>query len=498
MVYDQVAITFIPFTKRQALQNLYGKKGNTSHLAKTLRKITVAKERHDGGGIIVDKVTNLAMQWHRNAMDSVSPEVRFMNHWVALEQLFKNLDNSGRAKSTADVLVASVSRALFSDQHERLLANLWGDLLRCDFMGKKPLVAHHSGKLKFTNELTSRLNPNTQIIDKSPIKFRSKKLIDLRIISPSEKTLKNYRIDYGFRIFVKPNQEIKKGEWLAGLPLTKNHQEDSAIYKKLFEGIEPPVKNLVYLWRYHAEFIREWFHFVKGDIINNYVNGARKIDADLIDGFGKIETLITSFPELGFPNKTELSFDEKMNYIISEWTERDSALTAWSNIDMKIPNIISLYEISKKLKDLFPTYKMIADSRKDFTRERSLPVMLIKELFRDCEIPVDRLWFIYNENEEESVNLLISSCPDEPLLKSRIQQIKYDKRVYKIEKYIWDLDRMRRTRNSLVHTASIDKHINLLSRRLYQYSKIFLSKVLNRLAFKDYKDDYYLLSWWTR
>jgi hypothetical protein len=126
-----------------------------------------------------------------------------------------------------------------------------------------------------------------------------------------------------------------------------------------------------------------------------------------------------------------------------------------------------------------------------------LPTTLIKELYRDYTLPVFKLFFIENKSREfKQFEALVKSCPDQPLLLSRIYEVSDSKRQYKLDKFIWDLDRMRRVRNSLVHTASIDVSIDLLSRRLYQYSRIYLSKVINRLAFRKYKSDEMLLLFW--
>lgn len=499
MIYDETAQVFIPFTKRQALQNSYGRKGSPEHLEKFLLKLDIVKNRHHNSKVIVDKVSKFALQWHRNAMDSKSPEVRFMNHWIALEQLFKNLDSrENKVNASADILVRGVAGALDSDQQERLLTNLWGDLLRCDFMEKKPLISHHAGEVVFSRSFTEKINPKSKIVESETSSRNSDNTIDIRIMSPANNVQKNYRIEHGFRVFVSDGQRIKIGEWLAGLPLT-NIEGASKIYHYLFEGLEPPINNLVYLWRHHWSFIKKHiFPYIGDTHLDDLIEASKGLDADLLDSYKKIETLVTDLPDEEFPDSLTGHVENKVEYVINNWIKQDSTVHDTSEKTMWFPNLHSLQGKQNKLIKFLPAYRTISHSFGILLKEcgyKNLPPALVRELYRDCELPLERLYSIF-QNESEKQGLLLASCPDQPLLKSRIYQVGDPKKDYQFEKYIWDLDRMRRVRNSLVHTASFDNYIDLLSRRLYQYSKIYLSKILNRLAFTNYNNDNELLLSW--
>lgn len=515
-IYDLTQEKLMPFTRRQALSRLYGRKGNPERLEQILWKIELARKNEDSDQVIIDKVSSLALQWHHHAMDAISPEVRYMNHWIALEQIFKSVNDEH--ETSGDDLVLGLASALQHHQFEGLRANLWGDLTRCDFMGTKPLVSHHGGKIEFTKYLYERVDPKTGIVEPPTKKFYfpdNQRPIDIIIHSFDSGIKKGYRIDDGFQIFVKDGQTIPIGGWIAGMPIVDDTKDPSGILQELFEGCRPPLMNIVYLWRCHSAYMAKAFglHADSPDY-RDLVSCSKQLQPDIISGYREVENLLVDLVKI-------IPFEELQ---IKDFQNTDALFPSASVVEQAIGIWKSWHQILKtkgwpsgvgvdgrlqalqiqenKLKESIEPYKVIAVFRDRLTRSidgsgwesPGLSDSLIRELYRGSTPNWDALHRILLTPKK--VTELVKISPEQPLLCSRIQQVA-DKLSTKQNEniFIWDLDRMRRIRNELVHTAQADETIDLIARRLYQWSRIYLTKVLNRLAFTDKKSSLDILFW---
>ena len=140
------------------------------------------------------------------------------------------------------------------------------------------------------------------------------------------------------------------------------------------------------------------------------------------------------------------------------------------------------------MKKYFHLYEWIDVMIGDFIKDKSdkneekllLPTSIIKELYRGQQ-PTYDIWedVVLNHSAE-----LARLCNGQPLLEQRVQT--YSKKRFDsppLEYYLWQVDRIKRVRNELVHEGKSEHAtLELLTLRLYQYSRIFLTKIINRMA----------------
>jgi hypothetical protein len=243
-VYDHTQQSLTRFTRRQALADRYVAKGHPVHFERLIYRLnqlqSIPDPRIDES--VINQLTDLALQWHRHAVESSPPEIRFMNHWIELEQLFKTAKSLNlTSASPGDTLVRALAQALIHREKRVLLQDLWGDLQRCNVMGPKPYLVRHSGRARYTESYLSRLY---QTDNRSYRRWKNHP-IDVEILNENNKRLKGYRIPAGFRVFVEDGQYVRAGMWLAGPDLAR--ASELPILRPLFKGVVPGLANTLYL-----------------------------------------------------------------------------------------------------------------------------------------------------------------------------------------------------------------------------------------------------------
>lgn len=494
-VYDNTDRRLERFTGRQAQADRYIALGHPVRFERLIYRLNQLRYVPEPWvkETIISQIADLALQWHRHAIESSPSEIRFMNHWIELEQLFKTAEAEGLTSlSPGDAVVQALAHALAHQESTQVLKDFWGDLKRCDVLGPKPYLARHTGRVRYTSAYLARISGSRR--EGYPKSYRrwKKQPIDIEIRDRNgDKRLKGYRIPPGYKVFVNDNHEVTTGDWLAGPRLDVATRPTSL--RSLFDQSHPNLVGVLYLVRHWTELITaalteeqrarfdkaKWKRMrqLKLQDVQYFEQAQRLADnlsytlkdsvhiAVLLSEYSKIDERLKS---LGWPSETGLRVQLKHT------VEKLHALE-------EMERMSALYDLSEIAHCLRKSGKILD--------------VVWYELFRDCPPDYDVLSQLLSEHIDD----LSSEMPDQPLLRSRIRQVHQILQIEKTEikqvKYIWELDRMRRARNSIVHTGAVPETITLLARRIYDYSKIYIRLAIYKLTMsssQSLKEAFYL------
>lgn len=483
-VFDKFNKTFHKFTRRQALADQYIAHGNPVRFESFVNRLNHIRQLSQNGtaAAIMTQISDLALQWHRNAVETQQPEIRFMNNWIELEQVFKTAKASGLIDgSSSDAVCYAVASALARDYPWRYTKDIWGDFERCDVLGPKPYRVQQNGIVRYTNSFRKRIQQG--IIPLPNHSRRRNSAVDIEIVSldKDRQKVKGYRIPDSFKVFVKDNQIIQQGHYLAGLDLRFARTPD--ILLSAFENTVPNLVQAVYIIL-HGRQIAEGWHYAQKPIDPLMVSAIRSLsDEDILD----MEWLAQ------LCHRISESLDKKVT--IEELKSHPNDLDSRLSKKLEKPRII---EIRAQLPQATHKLQQIPD-------EKWLPLMFLYEFSLDLNHPntVKFEMFRGKPPSFEALRKLLftkrhnlaSDLPDQPLLQKRVNDVHNilwdvdDERRKGFQppkaitlKYLWTLDRMRRTRNDLVHSGEIPQNIELLGRQLYYYSKIYINNVIYSLG----------------
>lgn len=489
-IFNHMLPALEPFTKRQAVPRGYGRKGRTGKLNALLGKIEQAQLRNDIPSNLLEKVTNIAVQWHQQAVDAVTPEARFMNHWISLEQLLKEVEPYQR--STADLVVLALANMLDAHHAQSLLVNLWGDLIRCGMTGSPPVVSEWTGTVRYTNALNMRLNFRTGIVaargqPDGAYEGLASQSPDIMVTSKNSEVDKVYRVTDGFQLFVKDGQMIRAGELICG-PVINNEPSMGRLLGPLFQDVRPHLENVVYILKHCYGSI----HVLEAGMprlpaISAFVSD---LPPEQLQQVYRFEQQLHHLSANHWPFRSALnSLDLDLETLIAWWRSTPAPLwnnwatanNAWQRVASYLESLnapcgeseiicICLWNLALQLSRYWCL--------------NSLPSGILVELYR-YQTPH---WSVLLDSlkNHEWRDSLRQVCPKQPLLQTRISQVQemIEGNPVKAE-YLWELDRMRRTRNRLVHDAEVPIGIEPLSKRLYQWSRIYITKVLDILAYES-------------
>lgn len=495
--YDHDEDSLARFTRRQAQADRYIARGNTVQFESLIYRLDRLQSSPNSwvDASVLRQITDLALQWHRHAVESSPPEIRFMNHWIELEQLFKTAKSLGlTTASPGDTLVRALSRALVYREKRLLLQDLWGDLQRCNILGPKPYLLNHSGRVRFTESFIERLySEEDRRADRSYRRWKGQE-VDIEIWDKHRrepKPLKTYRIPPGFRVFAEDGQLVKTGTWIAGPDIGRLSEFKSL--KPLFKNAIPGLANTLYL-------ILHW------DALSSLTEGQRSSLQD--NEYYTLESL---------SHRDVLDYEETRR--MADYLSREIQ----SNLD---PNcmLINEREIDAALErvgwpakgGLRARFKYVTNKLRDLRGKRVLAILnRLEEVglwLRDNQSTPTAIWVeLFRDREPDfwaledlllhHVDDLLRILPEQPLLQSRIHQVADTVRLgYQDNNFTSDplvcyaatLDRMRRARNTLVHSGTVPEEISLLSRELYYYSRTYLKTIIHSLTKKREHNDAYL------
>jgi hypothetical protein len=475
-IYDSTNHCLERFTKRQAQADRYVSHGHPVRFERLVCRLNELQSVPKPWlkETIIDQVSDLALQWHRHAVESSAPEIRFMNHWIELEQLFKTARAENLTPlSPGDAVVQTLAGALAEEERIHTLEDLWGDLKRCNVLGPKPYLVRHTGRVRYTQAYLDRLYGSRSKTHTRSYRRWKKQPIDIEIRDLNRhKRLKGYRIPPGYRVFFNDNDKVSAGHWLAGPDLHEATKPE--YFRPLFARSSPNLVSALYLVQCWPETIKSSLTAEQRTQLDDH--RWRRLSQLALRDVQDFEQAGRLGHELSCP-VTQLATDQ----------ERLDALLArqgWpieTGLRARLRHVSSRLQALEKQGHLATLHDLERIARALVSSEKT-PVRVWLELFRDCPLDYRKLEQILRHHVDD----LLEDLPDQPLLLSRVKQasrvIRTDDSESRITKYIWSLDRMRRTRNEIVHTGVVPRNMSLFARQLYHYSKIYIRLILYALT----------------
>jgi hypothetical protein len=114
----------------------------------------------------------------------------------------------------------------------------------------------------------------------------------------------------------------------------------------------------------------------------------------------------------------------------------------------------------------------------NYLREKNNYRLILFEAFRSQTPNFDIMHDVFMKGQ-------VILDTDQCLLDYRLQEVSFflnKKKDLNKEDFFFEIDRMRRIRNEIVHNGASPKDINLLVSRLYKYARIYLREVIFALA----------------
>jgi hypothetical protein len=509
------------FTRRQAQRAQYGTLGRPLNLERLLFSLSEAEANPSLPSELIEKVSSFALHWHRAGLEATALESKFLNHWFGLEQIFTVIPGKVRGKSRAsDKLVLALAQALVHHGKRQPWLDLWGDLVRCGFFGPSPLLALYDGMIWFNEplrEIKSRLPGSEGILLTPDVYYKHVQYGSHRpkiAIEDHSGVRQTLSVKPGMLLYVNDTNMIEAGQWIGGVWL--NEDAENIALQKLFYSQYPDIRNVWYLvasFQFQREALDEYISFFDYDRLSTlgFLDHSRILEA--LDAFGALERLMLDIAKsrLG----TSILQDEALVERIDEFPQNprsDTVVTFLKElitIGDKITNTTRgslparIHQVLKKydlLEQFLPIFVILLDGSTalidkhtdEWERIIHLPVSLLRELYRGQSPDVDTFTSVVHTHPRELAQL----CEGQPLLFQRIIACSKDPpAVPPCGYYLWQTDRMRRARNALVHEAEPYENLEMLTRQLYQYSRIYLRKVIGRMADVVKKPDDKHIEW---
>lgn len=502
----------IYFTKRQAQRNQYGLVGNPLNLERLLSAISDAETNPDVSPELVEKVSSFALHWHRAGVEATSLEAKFLSHWLGLEQIFTLIPDKVRGKNSAgDKLCLALAEALYHRGQRQPWLDLWGDLVRCDFFGPSPLLSSYSGKVWFNEPLRTIVanQPRSERLYVDPERFyevtQSNSPRPKIVIKDYNDVRQTLNINPGLLLYMTDTTSVRSGQWLGGIKLD-NDTENAAI-QKLFYDQYPNLRNvwyLLYSTQFQQEALADYSEALEAEKLLAKVQFAdHAMILEALESFGVLERLVLEIEPEGGVKITIRELLDDINTVKDKVAKAaDKSLqTRLLHLIMEKHDLLIRYwplydELKKKI-------KVFIDKHSDKQCQAiKLPCRLLKELYRYHQPEDEALETVVREYPNE----LASLCEGQPLLTQRIldySQNRPDTFDYEWNTrwehlpnevelgrhpahYLWQADRMRRARNGLVHEVVPHANFELLTQRLYQFSRVYLRKIIGRMADYEY------------
>jgi hypothetical protein len=533
-VYNTVKEELTYFTKRQAQRAQYGALGKPLNLERLLFALSEAEANPSVPPELVEKVSSFALHWHRAGLEATALESKFLNHWFGLEQIFTVIPGIVQGKRRAsDKLVLALAQALVHHGRRQPWLDLWGDLVRCGFFGPSPLLTSYDGIVWFNEplrEIKSQLPRSEERILLTDNAYYD----HVQCGSPRPKiTIEDHSgvrqtlsIKPGMLLYVNDTDRVKAGHWIGGAWLGGN--AENIALQKLFYGQYPNIRNVWYLianLQFQRDALSESIGYSGCEKLLHYLldeeihiaerlrdhpnirrlteqlmlDDFRSLDhsriLETLDAFGTLERLILDIavsriatsvlPESIYEFPSRLKTDAVVTFLEELDTIRDNTI---NEIRGSLPaRIHQLFKKRDSLEQFLPLYVMLREGGRTFIENHTdtqewiirLPASLLRELYRGQRPDIDVFTRVVHEHPRELARL----CEGQPLLCQRIMAYsKEPPTVSSCEYYLWQTDRMRRARNALVHEAEPYENLEMLTRQLHQYSRIYLRKVIGRMA----------------
>jgi SAM-dependent methyltransferase len=488
-VHNTAEERLIYFTKRQAQRAQYGAAGNPLNLERLLFCLSEAESNLDVPPELIEKVSSFALHWHRTGIEATAVEAKFLSHWFGLEQIFALIPGKIRGKNSAsDKLVLALAQALCHRGQRQSWLDLWGDLVRCGFFGPSPLLSSYSGRVWFNESLRAIVHLAEDVmcpiyldadIYYEGVQYGSSR--PKMVIKDHTGVRQTMNVKSDTALYVADTEPAYPGQWLGGMKLEES--EENIAIQELFHGQYPDVRNVWYLLyssQYQKEELASYATEMDGERLLDqlrFTDHSRLMEA--LDGFGLLERLISDMGEEGL---TSAVVEEFFYDIIQGKIEEGSHRSLRNRLQQVV-------ERRDLLGEFLSLYTELRGRSKDFIDKHtlgeavSLPTSLLRELYRGHKPDECTFKKVVRTHPDELAHL----CEGQPLLVQRIRAYgEGSPEAFSLESYLWQVDRMRRARNALVHEVAPYTNLEILTQRLYQYSRVYLRKIIGRMANRDW------------
>ncbi|KPA13498.1 hypothetical protein MHK_006292 [Candidatus Magnetomorum sp. HK-1] len=391
---------------------------------------------------IIDRITQRALAWHKEALESDINDTIFINHWISLEQIFKPISNIiiKCKKSTADKTVYALANVLADQMKTQIVLDIWGDIKRTGLLGPPRINAVSDGIVEYSNKLlrVEKIDGYYYVPDYN---FSRPEFYLLPNLQKYRK--KNvYKLQPNSVVFIGDRKSVEKWRWLSGSFIKKNVSIGNNIHL-LFEDMLPNVENVLYISFYERH--------VKTFQSSYLVDFKESYPANLINAMRWFDRLSLHLP-----------FDKVKNFLenpkLHTYTEP----------------LKSLQKNVNEYKKFFDEYEQLLKQGKKLKEKiKYIPHALLFEIFRN-QTPKTKNLFNFFKNEKELKT-------DQSLLSIRVQEVfnllQEDNDLIFLF-FITELDRIRRVRNDIFHNANIPKNFDIIVSRLYKYSRIYLREII--------------------
>jgi len=396
---------------------------------------------------VIDRVTQRALAWHKEALESDVNDTIFINHWISLEQIFKPISNKiiKCKKSTADKTVYALANVLADQMKTQILLDIWGDIKRTGVLGPPRICAVTDGIFEYSIEL-----------------LRSKKVDGFYYVPDYNFSrpefyllpdLQKYRKKYVYKlqpnsvVFIGDRKYVEKWRWLSGSLIKTNDSIGNNIHL-LFEDILPNVENVLYISFYerHVKKLQPSYLIdFKGSYPSNLIDAMRWFD--------------------------RLSHHLPIDMTVKDFLECPPSYTYTEPLR-------SLQKNVNEYKSFFDEYKQLREQGIKLTEKiEDVPHALLFEAFRNQTPKTQSLYNFFKKEKELKT--------DQALLTIRVNEV-YDflqkDNDFIFLFFITELDRIRRARNDIFHNANIPQNFDIIVSRLYKYSRIYLREIIYGIA----------------
>jgi hypothetical protein len=280
-------------------------------------------------------------------------------------------------------------------------------------------------------------------------------------------------------VFTDNNQQVSKGMWLAGPDL--ENFPDATLLRRIFKEVDPGLANTLYL-------ILHW------NALSYLSKEQRMCCGDMKCSRFKL-----------LSRQDAVDYEEVRRLIVYLWYEVREELNPEEILSREKKFDAKLEELGWSPRTgLRVRLRHVADNLRRLREKGALAILhdleTVAYYLKDGESTPNGVWFeLFRERKPDyaalkdlvlhHTNDLLETLPEQPLLRSRVLQTTsaiQQTHDEKIATYAAALDRMRRTRNALMHNGGVPEEMPLLARTLYYYSKAYLKDVICELTARDH------------
>ena len=471
--------TLTSVSARQLRKARYGSIGDSDRLNRLLTWLSTiekmySSETKDANRAskrkIVSNITKTALAWHQNALEANTVETQFLNHWISLEQIFESVDTIGWKSKTADKAVLALAEALRGQFETQWLLDIWGDIQRLNVFGPPRILAPCSGYVEYSKALLSMPKIGARL---PMVPFFDHSRPELFVVERQNR--RKYRLPPGTVVLVRDGENINKDDWVAGAVIDQNKHTSG--FKSLFDGLTPKAENFLYLALYHYRTEDSWMVPHQIHPIIDILHRKSYPVTTLIQAmrwYDDLEKLCTDWN--GGSNWLYISSYEQIFKALSEIAQKlEMNNSQTTTLEERLKTAVKSISDYKSFFHIYETIRM--NARSLLNSNQQLPDTLLFEAFRDETPLVKNMRRVFSKED-------FDFATDQQLLKLRLSKLKsiLNNNPLSTIDFITKTDRMRRTRNMIVHGGQTPKSLNFLVSLLYKFIRIYLREVIYTLG----------------